>query len=94
MGMWRASYAKIREFFFLNPIQEDTTGNDQVRGYKESLGRLDQSQSQHFLLVFTQVTNGQPFVRIDTSKAAPSFVQARARNFVTSCSRSHCRGTA
>jgi len=36
-------------------------------GYKESLGRLD--QSQHFLLIFTQVTNGQPYIKIDTSKA-------------------------
>eukprot|EP00962_Isochrysis_galbana_P054447 scaffold25992_cov135-Isochrysis_galbana.AAC.7 len=51
----------------LNPIQEEDAGKLPTEGHKESLGRLD--QTQHYLLVFTQVTNGQPFVRIDTSKA-------------------------
>jgi len=47
--------------------QEGEAGNEQSGGHKESLGRLD--LSQHYLLIFTQVTNGLPFVRIDTSKA-------------------------
>eukprot|EP00962_Isochrysis_galbana_P047715 scaffold19645_cov140-Isochrysis_galbana.AAC.1 len=55
----------------LNSIQEGEAGNDPSGGHKESLGRLD--QSQHYLLIFTQVTNGLPFVRIgidtSTSKA-------------------------
>jgi len=51
----------------LNRIQEEEAGKLPPEGHKEPLGRLD--QTQHFLLVFTQVTNGQPFVRIDTSKA-------------------------
>eukprot|EP00962_Isochrysis_galbana_P030533 scaffold9905_cov117-Isochrysis_galbana.AAC.22 len=47
----------------LNPIQEEDSGKVPTEGHKESLGRLD--QTQHYLLIFTQVTNGQPFVRID-----------------------------
>jgi len=51
----------------LNPTQEDEPGKEPAVDYKEALGPRD--QTQHFLLVFTQVTNGQPYVRIDTSKA-------------------------
>jgi len=51
----------------LNPTQGEEDGKVPTEVYKEALGRFD--QTQHFLLVFTQVTNGQPFVRIDTSKA-------------------------
>eukprot|EP00962_Isochrysis_galbana_P026054 scaffold8053_cov146-Isochrysis_galbana.AAC.1 len=49
------------------PPQEDTTGKFPASGITENAGKFD--QSQHYLLVFTQVTNGQPFIRIDTSKA-------------------------
>eukprot|EP00962_Isochrysis_galbana_P002184 scaffold567_cov127-Isochrysis_galbana.AAC.7 len=48
-------------------MQEATTGNEKAGGTQESSGRFD--QTQHFLLVFTQKTNGQPFIRIDTKKA-------------------------
>eukprot|EP00962_Isochrysis_galbana_P052492 scaffold23915_cov199-Isochrysis_galbana.AAC.1 len=46
---------KSKSLTTLNPIQEDASGNDQAGGHKELLGRLD--HSQHFLLIFTQVTN-------------------------------------
>jgi len=47
--------------------QDEKPGQEPTADFKEALGRFD--QSQHYLLIFTQVTNGQPFVRIDTSKA-------------------------
>jgi len=45
--------------------------------FKEALGRFD--QSQHYLLIFTQVTNGQPFVRIDPVRFAPPRPNALGR---------------